>query len=134
MSEFIYTKENPLRVFTSFSGYDSQCLALDRIGIPYKLVGWSEIDPFAIQAHNALYPQYADINAGDISKINWGGATGLRLIHLLIPLHRHLKCRIAERFVRGKRHKVRASLGVQESDRGEDAEVSANGECQGVAK
>ena len=75
MSEFIYTKEKPLRVCTSFSGYDSQCLALDRIGIPYELVVWSEIDPFAIQAHNALYPQYADRNAGDISKIDWG-ATG----------------------------------------------------------
>lgn len=100
MSEFIYTKENPLRVFTSFSGYDSQCLALDRIGIPYKLVGWSEIDPFAIQAHNALYPQYADINAGDISKINWG-ATELRFIHLLIPLHGYFKRRIAERLIRG---------------------------------
>lgn len=34
MSEFKFTKENPLRVFTSFSGYDSQCLALDRIDIP----------------------------------------------------------------------------------------------------
>ena len=44
MSEFIYTKENPLKVFTAFSGYDSQCMALDRIGIPYELVGWSEID------------------------------------------------------------------------------------------
>ena len=67
MSEFIYTKENPLRVYTAFSGYDSQCMALDRIGIPYELVGWSEIDPYAIQAHNALYPEYADRNAGDIS-------------------------------------------------------------------
>lgn len=70
MSKFIYTKENPLRVFTSFSGYDSQCLALDRIGIPYELVGWSEIDKYAIQAHNALFPQWADRNQGDISKID----------------------------------------------------------------
>ena len=85
MSEFIYTKENPLRVFTSFSGYDSQCLALDRIGIPYKLVGWSEIDPFAIQAHNALYPQYADLNAGDISKINWGGQPDFDLFTYSFP-------------------------------------------------
>lgn len=38
MSKFKYTKENPLRVFTAFSGYDSQCMALDRIGIPYELV------------------------------------------------------------------------------------------------
>lgn len=33
-----------LKVFTAFSGYDSQCLALERIGIDYELVGWSEID------------------------------------------------------------------------------------------
>ena len=95
MSEFIYTKENPLRVFTSFSGYDSQCLALDRIGIPYKLVGWSEIDPFAIQAHNALYPQYADLNAGDISKINWGGnrTSIYSLTHFLAPTSQMPDCR-----------------------------------------
>lgn len=71
MSKFKYTKENPLRVFTAFSGYDSQCMALDRIGIPYEFVGWSEIDKYAIQAHNAVYPQYADRNYGDISKIDW---------------------------------------------------------------
>lgn len=42
-----------LRVFTAFSGYDSQCMALDRIGVDYDLVGWSEIDRFAIRAHDA---------------------------------------------------------------------------------
>ena len=66
-----YTKQKPLRVFTAFSGYDSQCMALDRIGIPYELVGWSEIDKYAIQAHNAVYPQYAERNYGDISQIDW---------------------------------------------------------------
>ena len=60
-----------LRVFTAFSGYDSQCMALDRIGIDYELVGWSEIDKYAIAAHNAVYPQYAGCNYGDISKIDW---------------------------------------------------------------
>ena len=66
-----YTKENPLRVFTAFSGYDSQCLALNRLGIDYDLVGWSEIDPAAIKAHNALFRQYEERNYGDISKIDW---------------------------------------------------------------
>ena len=66
-----YTKEHPLRVFTAFSGYDSQCLALKRIGIDFELVGWSEIDSAAITAHNALFPEYADRNFGDISKIDW---------------------------------------------------------------
>lgn len=60
-----------LRVFTAFSGYDSQCMALDKLGLDYALVGWSEIDKYAIQAHNAVYPQYAERNFGDISKIDW---------------------------------------------------------------
>lgn len=60
-----------LRVFTAFSGYDSQCLALNRVNIDYELVGWSEIDKFAIKAHNALFPQWTDRNFGDISKIDW---------------------------------------------------------------
>lgn len=85
MSEFIYTKENPLKVFTAFSGYDSQCMALDRIGIPYELVGWSEIDKYAIQAHNAVYPQYADRNYGDISKIDWESVPGFDLFTYSFP-------------------------------------------------
>ena len=28
-----------LKVFTAFSGYDSQCMALDKLGIDYELVG-----------------------------------------------------------------------------------------------
>lgn len=68
--------EMKLRVFTAFSGYDSQCMALDRLqekfpDFSYELVGWSEIDKYAIQAHNAVYPQWADRNYGDISKIDW---------------------------------------------------------------
>ena len=64
-----YNKERPLRVFTAFSGYNSQCLALDRLKETFpEFVGWSEIDKYAIQAHNALYPQWADRNYGDISK------------------------------------------------------------------
>ena len=77
-----------IRIFTAFSGYDSQCLALNMLhGEPenpvihskdghmyifgYELVGWSEIDKYAIQAHNALFPQWSDRNYGDISKIDW---------------------------------------------------------------
>lgn len=60
-----------LNVITLFSGYDSQCLALRRLGVDYDLIGWSEIDKYAIQAHNALFPQFADRNLGDITKIDW---------------------------------------------------------------
>ena len=65
-----------IKVFTAFSGYDSQCMALDRLkedcpDFDYELVGWSEIDKYAIQMHDAVYPQYKERNYGDISKIDW---------------------------------------------------------------
>lgn len=80
-----YTKDNPLRVVTLCSGYDSQCLALNRVKewhpeFDYELVAWSEFDPEsktplerqpAVVAHNALFPQWADRNLGDMTKIDW---------------------------------------------------------------
>lgn len=80
-----YTKENPLRVCTTFSGYDSQCMALDRIGIPYDLVAWCEIDKWAIKAHNAVYPQWADRNLGDICKVDWEGVSDFDLFTYSSP-------------------------------------------------
>lgn len=74
-----------LKVFTAFSGYDSQCMALDRMKINYKLVGWSEIDKYAIMAHNAIYPQYKDRNFGDISKIDWENVPDFDLFTYSFP-------------------------------------------------
>lgn len=72
----IYNNNNKLRVFTAFSGYDSQCLALNRLkeaypDFDYELVGWSEIDKYAIMAHNALFPEAEKLNYGDITEISW---------------------------------------------------------------
>lgn len=66
----------PLKVITLFSGYDSQCLALNRLGVPYECVRWCEIDKHAIKAHNALFPQWADRNLGDVSKVDWSTVPG----------------------------------------------------------
>lgn len=80
-----YNKQNKLKVITLFSGYDSQCLALNRLketypDFDYELVAWSEFDPEsksplekqpAVIAHNALFPQWKDRNLGDVTKINW---------------------------------------------------------------
>lgn len=51
-------------------------MALERLNehntdFDYELVGWAEIDKYAIQAHNAVYPQWSERNFGDISKIDW---------------------------------------------------------------
>ena len=79
-----------LRVFTAFSGYAGQCMARDRLaenfpGFTYELVGWSEIDKYAIQAHNAVYPQWADRNFGDISKIDWAEVPDFDLFTMSSP-------------------------------------------------
>lgn len=69
--EWKYTKDNPLKVVTLCSGYDSQLMAIRNLGIPYECVGWSEIDPYAIRAHNAVFPEIAGRNLGDMTKIDW---------------------------------------------------------------
>ena len=69
--EWKYTPDNPLRVVTLCSGYDSQLMAIRNLGIPYECVGWSEIDPYAIRAHNAVFPELAGKNLGDMTKIDW---------------------------------------------------------------
>ena len=71
-----YTKENPLRCFYAFAGYNSQKMALKRLvehfpEFHHVCVGWSEIDANAIKANNAVFPEDADKNFGDISKIDW---------------------------------------------------------------
>ena len=80
-----YTTDNPLRVVTLFSGYDSQCIALRNIGVPYRCIGWSEIDKYAIQARNAIFPDEADLNLGDVSKIDWNVVPDFDLLTYSYP-------------------------------------------------
>ena len=73
--------DKPLRVITLCSGYDSQCMALERLkkafpGFDYELVAWSEIDKYAIRAHDAVFPQWAGRNLGDMTKIDWSRVEG----------------------------------------------------------
>jgi len=83
--EWIYTNDNPLKVVTLCSGYDSQLMALRNIGIPYECVAWSEIDPFAIRAHNAVFPELADKNLGDMTKIDWSKVPDFDLLFYSTP-------------------------------------------------
>ena len=65
-----------IKLVTLFSGYDSQALAMERLKrdwggqFDYELVAWCEIEPAAIKAHNALFPQWAERNLGDICKVD----------------------------------------------------------------
>ena len=85
-----YTKENPLRCFFAFEGYNSQGLALNRLKQNYPdfdwvCVGRSEIDKYAIQAADALFPEAKDKNYGDISKISWSDVPDFDLFTMSSP-------------------------------------------------
>ena len=63
-------------IITSFSGYDSQLMAADALkeehpDFRWTCMGWSDIDKYACQMHNLVFPQYADKALGDITKIDW---------------------------------------------------------------
>lgn len=79
-----------IKVFTAFSGYDSQCMALERLqemykNFKYELIGWSEIDEPAIASHNAVFPEAASLNYGDISKIDWSQVPDFQLFTYSSP-------------------------------------------------
>lgn len=85
-----YDRSNPLRVFTSFSGYDSQLLSLCRLrdiypDFSFECVGWSEIEPDAIKAHNSLFPELADKAFGDITLIDWNKVGDFDLFTMSSP-------------------------------------------------
>lgn len=71
-----YNKDNPLRCFFAFEGYNSQGLALNRLkrdfpDFNWVCVGRSEIDKYAIAAADALFPEAKDKNYGSITDIDW---------------------------------------------------------------
>lgn len=94
-----YNKETPLRVVTLCSGYDSQCLALNALKeaypqFDYRLIAWSEFDPEskaplekqpAVIAHKALFPDTADKNLGDMTKIDWEKVDDFDLLFYSTP-------------------------------------------------
>lgn len=95
-----YNKNNPLRMVSLCSGYDSMGLALDRLKRDYPefdwtLVAWSEFDPEtpnkpleqqpAVVAHNALFPQWANRNLGDMTKIDWTQVQNFDLLFYSTP-------------------------------------------------
>lgn len=105
-----YTKENPLRVVTLCSGYESQCMAIRDLGIPFDLVAWAEFDPEsrkpldeqpAVVAHNAVFPEYADRNLGDMTKIDWEKVPDFDLLFYSTPCQSISNAGLQHGFVEG---------------------------------
>ena len=81
-----YTKQNPLKVVTLCSGYDSQCLALNRLRehfpeFDYTLIAWSEFDPETPKTPLEKQPAVVAHNAGaDFVKLFPVGCMGARYL------------------------------------------------------
>ncbi|WP_250620814.1 DNA (cytosine-5-)-methyltransferase [Bacillus subtilis] len=59
-----------LRVMSLFSGIGAFEGALRNIGVEYELVGFSEIDKYAIKSYCAIHNVDEQLNYGDVSKID----------------------------------------------------------------
>ena len=57
----------PIRMFSAFSGIGTQEMALKRITNNYEIVGYSEIDKYAIKSYHAIHGDVKDY--GDITKM-----------------------------------------------------------------
>ncbi len=63
-------------ILTTFSGYDSQLMAADALRerhprFRWTCAGWSDIDKYACQMHDIVFPQFRGKALGDITKIEW---------------------------------------------------------------
>lgn len=64
-------------LLTTFSGYDSQAMAMDVLkdehpdDFRWTWAGWSDIDKYACQMHNIVFPDAKDKALGDVTKIDW---------------------------------------------------------------
>lgn len=59
-----------LKLLSLFSGIGAFEKALERLNIEYELVGFAEIDKFAIKSYCAIHNVPENKNLGDVSKID----------------------------------------------------------------
>lgn len=59
-----------LKYISLFSGIGAFEKGLKRIGIPYELIGFSEIDKYAVRSYCAIHNEDESKNLGDITKID----------------------------------------------------------------
>lgn len=118
-SKPVDTNHGEKLIFTTFSGYDSQLMAADVLkqqhpDFKWTCVGWSDIDKYACQMHDLIFPQFADKALGDITKIDWqqvkthvGGARN-RPLYVFLTLPRYIASRQAD----GLEGRFRYPLGI----------------------
>ena len=59
-----------IKLLSLFSGIGSPEQALKNIGVDYELVGFSEVNKFAIKSYCKVHDVSEDLSLGDITKID----------------------------------------------------------------
>ena len=59
-----------IKYISLFSGIGAPEKALEKLNIPYELLGFSEIDKFAIKSYCKVHNVDESLNLGDITKID----------------------------------------------------------------
>lgn len=72
-----------IKVFEAFAGIGTQHMALKRSGIPFEIVGISEIKDPAIKSYTAIHDEVK--NFGDISKVNANSIPDFDLLTYSFP-------------------------------------------------
>lgn len=57
-----YKVINMIKVFSAFTGYGGFEFGLIKANIPHKVIGWSEVDKYAIQYYKQNFPEYKELN------------------------------------------------------------------------
>lgn len=128
---------------TTFSGYDSQLMAADVLkewhpDFRWTCKGWSDIDKYACQMHNLVFPQFADLALGDITKIDWHAVKRslqgreVDLFTYSSPLSGHLASRQADGSSGGQRHPKRPLVASGRCRGSAAPQISLTGERGGI--
>ena len=96
-----------IKMFTLFSGYDSQMMGLidavknfkDRFSV--ELIGWSDINSLVQLVHNLAFPEYANRFYPDVSKINWSQVEDFDILFYSSPCQNASRAGRREGFEKG---------------------------------
>ena len=78
-----------IRLLSLFTGIGAFEKALKNLKIPYELVGFSEIDKFAIKSYCAIHNVDEKLNLGDVRNINTENLKEIDLMTWRISMSRH---------------------------------------------
>ena len=78
-----------IRLLSLFTGIGAFEKALKNLKIPYELVGFSEIDKFAIKSYCAIHNVDEKLNLGDVKNINAENLKEVDFMTWRISMSRH---------------------------------------------